>query len=212
MSDIEHITVSKGNMKMGTISSLSFPPIVTCCEEACNTCAKESCYALRMYKNKMRKSVGLSWDKNLRIYKSDPTQFWRETEAAIMSSRVFRFFVSGDIPDVDFFYNLVDIVERNKHCEILMFTKKFSIVNNYLENHNYTLPENFHVVFSAWRGLKMNNPYMMPECHILYKTGECTAPEHKPCFICSGNCFECFCTHQNCYSLRKGEAVLIKEH
>lgn len=206
----EHITISKGNIKMGLIPSVSFPPLVTCSPDACKTCGKQHCYAVKIYN--LRKTVKHSYDKNLRIYKEEPEKFWRETEAAIMTSHAFRFCVSGDIPDEEFFNKLIEVVDRNKHCEVLMFTKKFDIVNIYMATHGFVLPRNLHIIFSAWRGLEMSNPYLIPECHIIYKNGECTAEEGKNYIMCSGNCTECLCSTKGCWTLKRGEGVLIKEH
>ena len=92
-----------------------------------------------------------AYESNYKLLKNEPQTFWREVEASIMMSRFFRFHVSGDIPNKDYLMHMMEIAERNHHCEILCFTKKYEIVNRILISHN--MPPNLHIIFSAWRGL-----------------------------------------------------------
>lgn len=112
----------------------------------------------------------------------DPDTYWREVEAAIMLSRFFRFHVSGDIQTPDYFEKMVSVSRKNKHCQILCFTKQFEHVNTYLAEHQEGLPENLHVIFSGWPGLVMNNPFSLPEAHVVFRDGTTTAKEDAiPC-------------------------------
>lgn len=126
-----------------------------------------------------------------------------------MLSRFFRFHVSGDIPDNVYLAHMVEIAERNKHCEILCFTKKYDIVNEFLE-FGGKLPSNLHMVFSAWVGLKMDNPFLLPEAHVRYRDGSTTASEAA--VQCGGNCTECAVTDGGCWTLGEGEQVIFDEH
>ena len=127
-----------------------------------------------------------------------------------MLSRFFRFHVSGDIPEYTYFQHMVLIAQRNPHCEILCFTKKFSIVNQYLAENNGVLPQNLHVVFSGWKNLTMDNPYSLPEAHVLYRDGTTTAaPGYN---TCGGNCTECATTDSGCWVLKRGEQIVFHEH
>lgn len=210
----ESVSISKGNIKMGAIASVSLPPIKTCSPEACKTCAKEKCYALKIYK--LRKTVREAYDRNLRILQENPEQFWREVEAAVMTTTVFRFSVSGDIYDMDYLKHMIELANKYPHCEMLAFTKKFDICNEWLATNGFCFPRNLHIIYSAWRGLEMKNPFDIPECHVIFKDGTMTASEEKPSYICGGNCYTCFASedkcHRGCFSLRKGEQILIKQH
>lgn len=127
-----------------------------------------------------------------------------------MMTRFFRFHVSGDIPDDDYFAHMVAIAARNPHCEILCFTKKFPIVNRFLDMSGGALPENLHVLFSGWKGLTMENPYNLPEAHVLYRDGTTTA---KPGYIsCGGNCSSCAVTGCGCWVLKRGQQIVFNEH
>ena len=202
----QHVSISRGNVKMGAIPSVSLPPIITCSKEACKCCGQK-CYAAKIARLRP-KTVGAAYQRNLDILKSDPDKFWREVNAAVSVTRFFRFGVSGDIYDKDYFENMVKVAKNNKHCEILCFTKKFSIVNEYLDEHK--LPKNLHILFSGWRGLEIDNPHNLPEAHVLFKDGFTTAKDGAK--LCTGNCFECSVNKANCWSLKNGEAVVFKEH
>lgn len=198
-----HVSISKGNEKLGSIQSVSLPSVLTC--RKCD-CSKK-CYARRI--ERRRPSVEVAYKNNLLILQNNPDVFWREVEAAIMLSRFFRFHVSGDIPDATYLCNMVEVAERNKHCEILCFTKKYELVNA-LISCGIRIPNNLHMIFSGWVGLEMNNPYNLPEAHVRYKDGTTTARADAK--ECSGNCTECACTSGGCWSLKNGEQVVFNEH
>ena len=209
MNDIkeQHVCISKSNIKLGMIPSVSLPPIVTCSPNACKFCGKK-CYARKMCK--LRPSVKESYENNLDILLNDKEKFWREVSGSIALTTYFRFFVSGDIYDKDFLENMVLCAKKNKHCNILCFTKKYSLVNEYLEHHR--LPKNLKIVFSAWKGLEMPNPYKLPTAEVMYKNGTSTAVEGKKYIYCSGNCSECISEKRSCWNLKKGEGVIFAEH
>lgn len=198
-----HVSISNGNSKMGDIKSVSLPAIVTCRRCDCHS----KCYANKIAK--LRPNVANAYINNLKILLDNPTQYWREVEAAIMTSRFFRFHVSGDIPDMDYLENMVSVSSRNKHCGILCFTKKYNLVNEYIDK-NGNLPENLHMTFSGWPGLKMDNPHNLPEAHVRFKDGTTTARADAK--DCGGNCTECAITDSGCWVLQPGEQVIFDEH
>ena len=111
---------------MGAIHSISLPSIKTCVKDC--DCANK-CYAAKI--ERLRPSVRNAYQNNLDLLNEDPERFWRELEGVIMTSRFFRFHVAGDIPDNVYFAHMIDIAQRNGHCEILCFTKKYAIVNEF---------------------------------------------------------------------------------
>lgn len=198
------VHISPGNKKMGAIPSVSLPAGETCRRDA--PCFPD-CYARRL--EAFRTTVHDSYTENLVILKTDPDTFWREVEASIMMSRYFRFHVSGDIPDEDYLLHMIRIAERNPHCEILCFTKRYDFANRLYEMLG-KFPANLHLIFSAWRGLAMENPHGFPEAHIRYKDGTTTAGEGV--VQCSGNCTECAKNEGGCWHLTWGDQLVIKEH
>jgi hypothetical protein len=200
-----HVSISSGNAKMGSIPSVSLPPVKTCSPEAVKFCGRK-CY-VRRYVGR-RKTVRDAYERNLYLLNNDPVKFWREVNAEVAMTTHFRFGVSGDIPDLPYLLNMIEVAERNSHCEILCFTKKYDIVNFHLNYHD--LPKNLHIIFSAWKGFPMDNPYSLPEAHVFYRDGTTTAKDGAR--YCSGNCYECAVTNANCWSLKKGEQIIFKEH
>lgn len=198
-----HISISKGNEKMGSIQSVSLPSGLTCRECPCI----KKCYARRL--ERLRKSVRNAYQNNLRLLTEQPDLYWREVEAAVMLSRYFRFHVSGDIPSPEYLANMVHIASRNQHCQILCFTKRYEFVNDFLASGG-SLPPNLHLIFSAWVGVPMENPNKLPEAHVLYRDGTSTAS--PAAVMCGGNCTTCALTDGGCWSLSNGEQVVFKEH
>ena len=198
-----HVVISSGNSKMGEIKSVSLPAIVTCRNCACSG----KCYANKIAR--LRPNVMNSYINNLRILLDEPERYWREVEAAIMTSRYFRFHVSGDIPDADYLIKMVEVSARNKHCEILCFTKRYEFVNEYISERG-DLPDNLHMTFSGWPGLQMVNPFSLPEAHVRFKDGTTTARDDAK--ECGGNCTECALTDSGCWVLHTDEQVIFNEH
>lgn len=219
------VKISKGNSKLGAIPSVSLPSVKTCRHCAC----QEKCYAKKL--ERLRPAVRNAYQHNLDVLNSDPDTYWREVEASIMMSRFFRFHVSGDIPSMEYFAKMVEVAKRNPHCEILCFTKKYEIVNKYIENFEVlrysklvfpdcmfgipadtdpVIPENLHIIFSGWVGLDMVNPFSLPEAHVRYRDGSTTAREDA--IECNGNCTECALTEGGCWNLQKGQQVVFNEH
>jgi len=199
-----NIKISKGNAKLGNIPSVSLPAGITCRSDC--ACQKK-CYAKKL--ERLRKSVRDAYQHNLDVLTNKPDTYWREVEASIMMSRFFRFHVSGDITDGVYFAHMVEIANRNPHCEILCFTKKYDIINDFLDFVG-RLPKNLHVIFSVWKGLRCDNPYLLPEAHVRYRDGTTTACDKAK--ECGGNCAECAITDEGCWTLKEGEQVVFNEH
>lgn len=201
---MSNVKISAGNSKLGSIPSVSLPAGITCRKDC--ECYKK-CYARRL--ERMRPSVRNAYQHNLTLLQETPDIYWREVEASIMMSRFFRFHVSGDIPDNVYLAHMIEIAERNQHCEMLCFTKKYDIVNEHL-SFGGTIPKNLHIVLSGWKGLKLVNPYKLPEAHVRFKDGFTTARDDAK--ECSGNCTECLLTEGGCWTLKAGEQVVFNEH
>ena len=199
-----NIKISQGNAKLGSIQSVSLPAGLTCRNDC--ECSRK-CYAKRL--ERMRPSVREAYKHNYELLKSSPNTYWREVEASIMMSRFFRYHVSGDIPDKVYLVHMIEVAERNPHCRMLCFTKKYDIVNSFLKA-GATIPRNLQIIYSAWRGLRMDNPFQLPEAHVRYKDGTTTARADAK--ECGGNCTECALTDGGCWCLQSGEQVVFNEH
>lgn len=198
---VNKISISPGNQKMGYIPSVSLPPIVTCASNC--TCAQK-CYAARMCR--IRKSVREAYQRNLDILSRDPATYWLQVKAAAMVTKYFRFHVSGDILNADYFRNMCQLASDLPGTTFLAFTKKYDLVNKCLNSQE--LPGNLKIIFSAWPGMPMNNPHNLPVANVIFK-GQQPADGWK---ICGGNCAECACRGVGCWELRPGEQIAFYEH
>lgn len=201
---MEQVCISKGNSKMGAIHSVSLPAGVTCNPDA--PCYK-ACYARRLAAR--RRQAGESYERNLRVYQTSKESFKLQIKAAAITQRFFRFHVSGDIVDDDYFQMMVEIAREIPTCKFMAFTKQYDIVNRWIEA-NGDLPENLQIIFSVWRGFDCPNIFALPEAHVAYRNGTHTA--RKDAVHCKGNCTECCLAGEGCWNLHKGEQVEIDEH
>ena len=199
---INNVSISKGNSKMGAIPSVSLPACVTCNPLA--PCFSK-CYARRL--SARRATVRDAYARNLDILNSNPDAYWLQVKAAAITTRFFRYHVSGDIPSGEYFAQMVQIANECPHTYFLAFTKQYNIVNQYLTNGG-TIPANLKIIFSNWGAWKCENPHGLPECEIILKGNE-PAPDWK---ICGGNCTACACAGIGCWELKNGETIAIYEH
>lgn len=196
------ISISLGNIKMGNIPSVSLPSVITCNPDA--PCFKK-CYAARIERRYKRSKA--AYQRNLDILQENPDTYWLQIKAAAMVAKYFRYHVSGDIPDIEYFSKMVQTAEELPTTYFLCFTKQYNIVNKYISEHGQ-IPENLHVILSNWGQFKCENPHNLPICEIILK-GAAPADNWK---ICGGNCTECACRGVGCWELKKGETIAIYEH
>ena len=138
-----------------------------------------------------------------------PNQYWYQIDQALKVSRFFRFHVSGDIPTYQYFCMMVKSAWENPHCEILAFTKQYTIVNDYITEYlPLPFPSNLHIMFSEWGNQKPTNPYNLPTAAVIFKDTE----PNENWKICGGNCAECACRGVGCWELKNGETIAFYEH
>ena len=196
------VSISNGNTKMGAIPSVSLPPCTTCNPKA--PCFKK-CYAVKLARR--YPTVKTAYERNLDILQQDFHAYWQQVYTAAMTTRFFRYHVSGDIPNITYFENMVNLAIALPHTNFLAFTKQYDIVNQYLLNDG-TIPPNLKVIFSNWGEWKCYNPFNLPTCEIILKGSEA----HENWKICGGNCTECACRGIGCWELKQGETIAIYEH
>ena len=196
------ITISRGNAKLGAIPSVSLPSCVTCNPSA--PCFKE-CYAQRL--EKRYKQTRESYAHNLEVLNAAPDSYWLQVMAAAITTRYFRYHVSGDIPNAEYLANMERVALNMPGTRFLAFTKQYKIVNDYIEC-NGPLPSNLIIIFSNWGAWKCENPHNLPQCEVIFKGQE---PEEN-WKICGGNCTECACRGVGCWELKQGETIAIYKH
>lgn len=196
------VSISKGNSKMGAIPSVSLPACVTCNPGA--PCFR-LCYAAKI--SRLYKTVKTAYQNNLDILKEDPALYWEQVKRAAQTARFFRYHVSGDIPNGEYFARMVELARELPHTNFLAFTKQFDFVNRFLADGG-EIPQNLKIIFSNWGSWKCANPFGLPECEIILKGSE-PAQNWK---ICGGNCTECACAGIGCWELKNGETIAIYQH
>ena len=198
------ISISNGNSKMGEIPSVSLPPIVTC--KHSETCGKTGqCYVLKLlrFRTKMRDA----YNRNYEILMENRDSYFAQIKAAAITSRFFRFHVSGDIVDIDYLDRMVKLARELKETRFLVFTKNYEDVNEYFKSHKK--PKNLQIVMSLpFNGEGIDNPHNFPTAAIILK-GDTPKDTWK---ICGGNCSECACRGVGCWELKKGETIAFHEH
>lgn len=196
------VSISNGNSKMGAIPSVSLPACITCNPDA--PCFK-GCYAVKL--SKRYKTVDKAYKRNLSILKNNSALYWNQVKTAAMLTTYFRFHVSGDIPNIEYFNNMVALATQLPGTKFLAFTKQYKIVNEYLNNGG-TIPENLKIIFSNWDNWKTENPYNLPVCEVIFPH----TAVNENWKICGGNCTECACRGIGCWELQHGETIAIKKH
>jgi len=207
-ADIEnvHVKLMKGNAKTGKeVWTVSLAPIIDC--QNCSGC-KAKCYDIR--NDCIYPQVIESRAKNSALHRLDIERYWAEIEEQIREKKVsfLRINVGGDVSFEDMEF-IRAIAERNPNCRILFFTKNYGDANYFLGM--YKMPENMHMIFSRWNGMECENPYEIPESHVLWADGETTAPMYGA-YFCQGNCGHCFLGDEGCPNLKRGEHVVFNAH
>ena len=198
------VHISASNSKMGAVASVSLPPFLTCPAVCAGTCGKY-CYAAKIAA--LRPNVLKNYAENLVICLYRNSEYWKAINNYVRGVRFFRFHVSGDILNFDYFCEMVKTAYNAPHCEFLAFTKRYNVVNEWIMSGGI-LPENLHILFSGEKNLKPENPHNLPETTI-YEKGE------TPCdswMLCGGNCFECGCRGVGCWQLKRGDVLAFEKH
>lgn len=203
-----HVSVSRGNKKIEHVLNVSLPPVMTCGN--CSGCAN-TCYAV---KNAIRhgRIVINCWARNYAVLLADRERYFNEIETVISRRRTnkyFRWHVSGEIVDYDYFAHMVDIARRHPDFTFWTYTKMYHIVNNYcLRNGGRdAVPANFHIMFSAWPGMNLYNPYNFPTFEFIPK--EIPVADRPAGYYCPGNCNICRDNGRGCVV---GESTKVNEH
>lgn len=202
--EIPAVKFSNKNTKMGEIPSASTLPFLTCPARCADTCGPD-CYAAKLAN--LRPAVCKAYAWNTALSMEAPEIFHQQIIDFCKGYRFFRYHVSGDIQNKKYFAEMVRNARENPHCEILAFTKRYEIVNEWIRE-NGNLPENMHILFSGWNNLKPENPYNLPETTVYIKPEEFK----EEWLTCGGNCFNCACRGLGCWRARAGETIAFKKH
>ena len=204
---MELVHISTSISKLGTaIPTVNLPAVLTCRSDA--PCKK---YRYACKGNFRFKNVIKSLENNLNTYLNNPDIFFGTIDMQLQAIpyRYFRWFSSGDIVNAEFFERMVALANKHTATKFLCFTKKFEIVNAWIEK-NGDLPDNLIVVFSNWGDFRCDNPYNLPTSWVEFKKEKYDIPEDA--IQCNGYCGDCVNTGCSCWDLHKGESVKFHQH
>lgn len=200
------ICMNNNNSKLG-IGCLSLPlPVVACRPDA--PCFKE-CYA--QHGCQSFAGVQGAYYRNFRIYNENPELFFEQVRFKIKVSGLskVRYFDSGDYPNENFLEETVKIAKEFHEVKFMAFTKKYELVNKYLEQNS--LPDNYNIMFSAWDKLwNVPNPHNLPIAYVKFKEDRLTPEIPKNAFHCPGKNSTCSACGL-CWN-KQVKAVYFDEH
>lgn len=198
--------VSTKISKLGEgIATVNLPAVVTC---RCDAPCAEQCYARKG--NFCYSTVKNGLQKNLEAYLENPDRFFDviNYQLKMIPYRFFRWHSSGDIVDKRYLEGMVWLAEQHPNTRFLCFTKKYEIVNDFLNEKEK--PENLILVLSNWKDWQCENLHGLPTSWVRFPKEEYYIPENAN--ECPGYCGECVNTSSSCWSLKYGESVCFKKH
>lgn len=200
-----HVHISYHVSKLGVdIPSVNLPVGCTCRPDA--PCFKK-CYARRGRFCFQHNKACLQ--NNLELWCCEPDVFEHEVSLAALRSGFFRWHSSGDIPDAKYLDMMVRISRNLRATRFLAFTKKYELINAWLDA-NGALPFNLAIVLSAWGKFLPDNPHNLPMAYIRFKNEN--APIPVSLRECPSYCGNCVTSGMSCWDLKPGEAVVFNEH
>ena len=189
--------ISDSNSKLGKIPNISLRPGSDCGNS--DPCIK-NCYAVKIYR--MYPNVRNAWSDNSTIARENPSQYFADIADYLETKRpkFFRWHVSGDILNQDYFGEMVALAIRFPETRFLAFTKMHMLDFS-------SAPVNLSVVVSMWPGLPVpENQAHMPKAW-MQNGAENRVPESA--IECPGICDVC----GMCWDLGKlGRDVVFNKH
>lgn len=200
-----HVYISSGNRKTGfSVPSVSLIPVADCGN--CASCSR-LCYDLR--NDCIYNGVTSTRAKNSALAHNAIDRYFFEIKKACKAFRFFRWHIGGDILNAAYLAGVLDVAVCNPHCTFLIFTKRYDLINDYISNGS-EIPSNLQVIFSAWPGAKMVNPYNMPVSSPLFVDGSHAAGPDP--ISCPGDCSNCAVMGSGCWTLKRGQGVVFAAH
>ena len=204
---IDRLTTLK-NTKLGdAIPQVNMPYVTTCRPDV--PC-KRYCYCNKGH----LKLANIHHQKRLGAYLENPDLFFSRIDLELRCGfyPFFRWHSSGDIVDERYFVGMVDIAKKHPETRFLAFTKKYELINGYLDKGG-EIPENLSVLFSCWgKGWNVPNPHNLPCSHVRFDNAELDSVIPSTAFECCGACWKCVAGGKSCWHLKNGESVVINKH
>lgn len=209
-----------GNSKTGAHVGNYNLSIEYTCSHACECYKSGACYAC---------GGCYQYGSNQAGY-TENYKFYRENDVATIAGKIteyikenklslYRYFTCGDIPGGKFMDVMEKAAQDNPGVKFWAYTKKYSIVNKWMDAHNGELPDNLAIIFSHWLNddgsyYPMDNPYGLPTSeYIPLGKEELTAAVTHICPCSDPNAkATCATCEHPCYNLKRGESMALLEH
>ena len=136
--------IISGNTKIGNTANISLPPIEGCSKNSIH--CKDHCYALKFYR--IYPEVKNAWDNNLKELLKNRDNYFSNIRRYLLKKipTYFRWHISGDIIDQDYFNQMNQIATDYYYTRFLVFTKQYEL--DYTKKVN-----NLSVILSICPGL-----------------------------------------------------------
>lgn len=223
-----HVTISKGNQKMGNIPNFNTLPgnrllkkrngtiltnIVGTCGKNCKSCFSV-CYAARFIIHHHNACVKM-YAANTIIMRTDEAKLRNEIREYCNKNIVkyFRFHTSGEIESLNQLLVYCDICKDNPDVTFYIYTKAFDIVEKALKQ----IPDNFVINLSEWHGnLDNASESLLEKCNIFAYDDKGSSEKVKAMYHCPAvdakghetgiTCAQC----RRC--VRKGNTTAVYSH
>ena len=216
---LDVLNVSGGNSKTGEKVINFNLPVETSCNHACECYYSGKCYACNgCYLFGSNQKL---YAENMQFFRThDGLDFIDGIQTAINSYgyNLFRWFTCGDIPNEKFLLCMVIVAVNNPNVKFWTYTKKYEIVNKYLDKGN-TLPDNLTIIFSHWMNedgsyYPMDNRHTLPTSEFIPFGREELKENVTHICPCSDPTIKATCAtcEHPCYNLKKGEQMALLEH
>lgn len=204
------ICLTNGNRKIGKVLNVSLMPIMTCgnCKECKHLCYDvKACLQYRTVLDARIRNTVLAMNHRDEFFARIDEKCRRRRK-----NKFFRWHVSGDILDLDYFERMVKIAKNHPTFIFWTYTKMYNIVNEYCRRYGKdSIPSNFTIMFSEWDGMKLDNPFNFPIFTVRLKDGNVnhTFEWFDGLHKCPGNCDICKKGSRGCVV---GESTFVDEH
>lgn len=140
--------ISRENIKLGPIPSVSLPPGVSCPP---GVPCREACYARKAYEVYAKATAKPAWDDNWALWNTSPILYWDGIDDFLKKKKParFRWHVSGDIPSDEYFYGMLDIAEAHPQTVFTVYTKNRIVLAGWSFRKG-NVPANLIVMESVW--------------------------------------------------------------
>lgn len=217
-SDVLHLAL-EGNEKVGARVICFNVSAWYTCNHSCECFSKGKCYACggcyTYFQNMLQYAENAAY-----IYSHTAQEIADEIARQMPDGAdLFRWHTIGDfIPAT--FEAAVILARRFKKVHFWAYTKKYRLVNGWIEKHGReSIPENLVIIFSEWRNedgtvFPMPNPYNLPVSRFIPVGMEKEADRATHVCPCSNpdvltTCREC---DHACHTLKDGESMALLEH